>query len=211
MTKDKLINIAKPILFNTNMVLAILDGRKTSTRRIVKFLAGQNPNWTGYIKDGVMLYNGRNEPCCRKPPYQVGNVLYVRETWSEWTGGYLYKAWPSPINQPGQSRYMRWHPSIHMPKEAARIFLKITDIRIEKIQDITNEDILKEGSNEDIIFHYIKQMPEETEEWIRDAYLLEWKQLWDSTIKKTDMDCYGWDANPWIWVVEFEKILLREV
>lgn len=211
MTRDKLINIAKPILFNTNMVLAILDGRKTSTRRIVKFLAGQNPNWTGYIKDGLMLYNGRNEPCCRKPPYQVGNVLYVRETWSEWTGGYLYKAWPSPINQPGQSRYMRWHPSIHMPKEAARIFLKATDIRIEKIQDITNDDILKEGSNEDTISHYIKQMPEATEEWIRAAYLLEWKQLWDSTIKKTDMDCYGWDANPWIWVIEFEKILLREV
>ena len=211
MTKDKLINIAKPILFNTNMVLAILNGRKTSTRRIVKFLAGQNPNWTGYIKDGLMLYNGRNEPCCRRPPYQVGNVLYVRETWSEWTGGYLYKAWPSPINQTGQSRYMRWHPSIHMPKEAARIFLKATDIRIEKLQDITNDDILKEGSNEDTISHYIKQMPEETEEWIRAAYLLEWKQLWDSTIKKTDMDCYGWDANPWIWVVEFEKILLKEV
>lgn len=207
MTRDGLINKAKPILFNTDMVIAILDGRKTSTRRIVKFLAGQNPNWSGYIKDGLMLYNGRNEPCCRKPMYQKGDVLYVRETWSEWTGGYLYKAWPSPINQPGQSRYMRWRPSIHMPKEAARIFLQVKNIQIEKLKDISNEDILKEGASKDTINHYILQMPEKTEEYIRAAYVLEWSQIWDSTIKETDIDYYGWSADPWIWVIEFEKIL----
>lgn len=208
MTKGEMMNIAKPILFNTNMVLAILDGRKTSTRRIVKFTAGRNPNWSGYIKDGLMLYNGRNEPCCRKPPYQVGNILYVRETWSSWTGGYLYKAWPLPLSQPGQSKYMRWHPSIHMPKEAARIFLQVKDIQIGKLKDISNEDILKEGADKDIINHYILQMPKETEEWIRAAYVLEWSQIWDSVIKKTDIDCYGWEANPWTWNIEFEKILV---
>ena len=84
----------KPILFNTDMVRAILDERKTVTRRLVKFLPGENPNWTGYIKDGLMLYNGNNEPCCRKSPYQVGDVMYVRETWSEGygEGTYIYKA-----------------------------------------------------------------------------------------------------------------------
>ena len=71
-----------PILFNTDMVQAVLDGRKTATRRAVKFLPGQNPSWTGYVKDGLMLYNGRNEPCCRKPPCQLGDILYVREKWA---------------------------------------------------------------------------------------------------------------------------------
>ena len=71
----------KPILFNTEMVRAIMDGRKSCTRRLVKFLSGENPRWTGYIKDGLMLYNGKNEPCIRKAPYQPGDLLYVRETW----------------------------------------------------------------------------------------------------------------------------------
>lgn len=74
----------KPILFNTEMVRAILDGRKTCTRRLVRFLPGENPQWTGYIRDGLMLYNGRNEPCIRKSPYQPGDILYVRETWQCW-------------------------------------------------------------------------------------------------------------------------------
>lgn len=76
----------KPILFNkqisTEMVRAILDGRKTCTRRLVKFLPGENSKWTGYIKDGLMLYNGRNEPCIRNAPYQPGDILYVRETFA---------------------------------------------------------------------------------------------------------------------------------
>ena len=70
----------KPILFNTEMVRAILDGRKSCTRRLVKFLPGENPQWTGYIRDELMLYNGKNEPCIRKAPYQPGDILYVRET-----------------------------------------------------------------------------------------------------------------------------------
>lgn len=74
----------KPILFNTEMVRAILDGRKSCTRRLVKFFSGENPRWTGYIKDGLMLYNGKNEPCIRKAPYQPGDILYVRETWQCW-------------------------------------------------------------------------------------------------------------------------------
>lgn len=117
----------KPILFNTEMVRAILDGRKSCTRRLVKFLTKKNPLWTGYIKDGLMLYNGRNEPCIRNAPYQPGDILYVRETWCA-----------LPVNEAGHMRghcvyYYRadgelrpegwrgkWHPSIHMPKEAAR-------------------------------------------------------------------------------------------
>ena len=67
----------KPILFNTEMVRANLDGRKSCTRRLVKFLPGENPQWTGYIKDGLMLFNGKNEPCIRKAPCQSGDISYL--------------------------------------------------------------------------------------------------------------------------------------
>lgn len=136
-----------PILFKTEMVQALLAGRKTCTRRLVKFLPGKNPQWTGYIKDGLMLYNGKNEPCIRKALYQPGDILYVRETWHKYTKRvgngefchlaefYGYKASianSEDANEP-------WHPSIHMPKEAARIWLKVTDVRVERLQEITED------------------------------------------------------------------------
>lgn len=186
-----------PILFNTKMVRAILDGRKTCTRRLVKFLPGENPQWTGYIKDELMLYNGKNEPCIRKAPYQVGDVLYVRETWSEWTDGYLYKAWNSPFPQAGQSSVMKWHPSIHMPKEAARIWLKVTDVRLERLQEITNDGCVAEGVYASRCDTCIDEGYSEIDEFT---------EIWDSTIKKPDIDRYGWDANPWVWVIEFKRI-----
>lgn len=195
----------KPILFNTEMVRAILDGRKTVTRRLVKFLSRKNPNWTGYVKDGLMLYNGRNEPCIKKTPYQPGDILYVRETWCG-----------LPVNEAGHFRghpiyYYRadgdlrpegwrgaWHPSIHMPKEAARIWLKVTDVRVERLQEITEVGIQKEGVEVD---------PKECAgkfDFISELFLL-FQRLWNSTIKKSDLDRHGWDASPWVWVIEFER------
>ena len=137
----------KPILFNAEMVRAIMDGRKSCTRRLVKFLSGENPRWTGYIKDGLMLYNGKNEPCIRKAPYQPGDILYVRETWHKYIKRvgegkschlvefYGYKA--SIANSEDADE--PWKPSIHMPKEAARIWLKVTNVRLERLQDITED------------------------------------------------------------------------
>lgn len=185
----------KPILFNTEMVKAILEGRKTVTRRVVKFKDGKNPGWTGYIKDGITLYNGTNEPCNIQAPYQINDVLYVRETWSEWTGGYIYKAWSDPFPQPGEATIMNWHPSIHMPKEAARIFLKVTDVRVERLQEIDIEGIRNEGLSSMAVHAGDMEIA-----------LEEWKILWDSTIKKDKIEFYGWDANPFVWVIAFEKI-----
>ena len=191
----------KPILFNTEMVRAILDGRKTCTRRLVRFLPGENPQWTGYIRDGLMPYNGRNEPCIIKVPYQPGDTLYVRETWCG-----------LPVNEAGHMRghtiyYYKadgelrpkgwrgtWHLSIHMPKEAARIWLKVTDVRVERLQEITSEQICREGV--EVEYPHVLNGEEK-----RYAF----SRLWDSTIKKSDLDRYGWNASPWVWVIEFER------
>ncbi len=200
----------KPILFNkqisTEMVRAILDGRKTCTRRLVKFLPGENSQWTGYIKDGLMLYNGRNEPCIRKVPYQLGDILYVRETWCG-----------LPVNEAGHMRghtiyYYKadgelrpkgwrgtWHPSIHMPKEASRIWLKVTDVRVERLQDITEDGAKAEGAN----FKNGKNVG--FEEKMNRTAIERFTEIWNSTIKKSDIDRYGWDANPYVWVIEFER------
>ena len=207
----------KPILFNTEMVRAILDGRKTCTRRLVKFLSGKNPKWTGYIKDGSMLYNGKNEPCIRTQPYQPGDILYIRETWERFEcrncdgdergncpkepkksvldktcGCYMYRATDEISGD------AKWHPSIHMPKEAARIWLEVTNVRVERLRDITGLSVQKEG------------IEVETNEcagkfdFVSELFLL-FQRLWDSTIKKSDLDRYGWQANPYVWVIEFER------
>ena len=195
-----------PILFNTEMVRAILDGRKTTTRRCVKFLSGKNPKWTGYVKDGLMLYNGRNEPCCQKPPYQKGDILYVRETYcpnyfdfvTQYENRHGYKAdynraiLSSDITEP------RWTPSIHMPKEAARIWLKVKDVIVERLQYMTLDDFLSEGV---AIRPEAFNDPDNAYLQAREAFI----DIWNSTIKKTDVGIYDWQSNPWTWTIEFER------
>lgn len=199
----------KPILFNTKMVRAILEGRKSCTRRLVKFLSGENPQWTGYIKDELMLYNGKNEPCIRKAPYQPGDILYVRETWKKAPNGYYYyEDW----QKDDIADVTKWKPSIHMPKEAARIWLKVTDVRVERLQEITEVQTEEEG------FLFTPPCLHLTGENYCDidgpctskvkycdmgAGELFGKVLWNSTIKKSDLDRYGWAADPWVWVIEF--------
>lgn len=216
----------KPILFNTEMVRAILDGRKSCTRRLVRFLSGENPQWTGYIRDGLMLYNGKNEPCVRKAPYQPGDVLYIRETWTEECEKYYYRAdydsdyldpcetlsggYPASCrNHPGcdgcmaTSTRIHWRPSIHMPKEAARIWLKVTDVKVERLQEMKPVDVIKEGAYPDC--WDCLNTYEESGSQCCYGVMMEWEKLWNSTIKKSDLDSYGWDANPWVWVIEFER------
>lgn len=188
----------KPILFNTEMVRAILDGRKSCTRRLVRFLPGENPQWTGYIKDGLMLYNGKNEPCIRKAPYQPGDTLYVRETWKKAPNGYYYyEDW-----QRGDiADITKWKPSIHMPKEATRIWLRVTDVRVERLQEITKDGAKAEGAIDNRGFIH---SPENEYDCIHTAQE-HFIKIWNSTIKKSDLDSYGWSANPWVWVIEFER------
>lgn len=213
----------KPILFNTEMVRAILDGRKSCTRRIVKGFIPNNAVW------GYTAFTPKGRISCRgtfadgygekffKPPYQPGDILYIRETWERfecWNcdgdergncpkepkksvldktcGCYMYRATDEISGD------AKWHPSIHMPKEAARIWLKVTDVRVERLKDITGLSVQKEG---------IEVEPNECAgkfDFVSELFLL-FQRLWDSTIKKSDLDRYGWQANPWVWVIEFER------
>lgn len=186
----------KPILFNTEMVKAILEGRKTVTRRVVKYdpkiLESPFHKANPEVSDIQII-----RKLC-KPPFEINDVLYVRETWSEWTGGYIYKAWSGPFPQPGASTIMNWHPSIHMPKEAARIFLRVTDVRVERLQDMLTIDFCNEG----LELYKTDGRTEKSEIGLE----YEFANLWDSTIKKDQLEFYGWDANPYVWVIEFENI-----
>ena len=192
----------KPILFNTEMVRAILDGRKSCTRRINKDANDYVvPDMDFYDSDkrtyAVHNYSDKEHKdklsiAERTCPICPGDILYVRESYSELSFGYVYKADGENIDHLGN--VIKWHPSIHMPKEAARIWLKVTDVMVERLQDITSEQIHKEGV--EVEEPYVLNGEEK-----RYAF----SRLWDSTIKKSDLDRYGWDANPWVWVIEFER------
>ena len=198
----------KPILFNTAMVQAILDGRKTTTRRIIK--VDSSLNFIGF-KNGEALFG---KGCCIhetiKPPY-MEDILYVRETWmisnpmgdtlkGEGTAEYVYKAGYAKgkrvhIIASQEKNLGVWKPSIHMPKDAARIFLKVTNVRVERLQNIDDEGAKAEGSNVGIGIA----------EKMREGAIDRFKMIWNSTVNKKDMDKYGFDANPYVWVIEFER------
>lgn len=201
--KKEILQIAKPILFNADMVRAILDDRKTETRRKAEFLNGKNPNWTGYVRDGLMLYSGTNEPCIRPPRYKVGDYLYVRETWCNANKegvepDYYYYA-DTFICEDYDKTEWKWRPSIHMPKEAARIFLRVTDVRVEHLKDMTLDNFLAEGV---VIRPEAFNDPENAYWQARKIF----SSIWDSTIPKKDLDKYGFEANPWELAYGFERV-----
>lgn len=194
---------AKPILFNTDMVRAILDGRKTVTRRIPskriedKWLDYEE--WVTAVAPPGSTSLTEKEFYEQYPPYHPGDILYVRETWGEGyeEGTYIYKADDKLANLPEfkESSKLIYHPSIHMPKEAARVWLKVKNVRVEMLQDAKYFDFINEG------------LPYKQYEWeIREDF----QKLWNSTIKKSDIKSYGWDVNPWVWVIEFEVIQADE-
>lgn len=210
----------KPILFNTEMVRAILDGRKTCNRSVIKpqpqsglcyTYGGSHKScigkWT-YPNKGAHEFFGeeyklpeniKDEELSKRwnPPYHTDDILYVRETWSEGyeEGTYIYRASDKLADLPTfkESSKLIYHPSIHMPKEAARIWLRVTDVRVERLQEITSEQIGREG----VEVEYPHVLNGEK----RYAF----STLWNSTVKKSDVDRYGWNANPWVWVIEFER------
>ena len=176
-----------PILFKPEMIRAVLDGRKTQTRRVIKPQpsVGSYKGWR--VSEGIwrntQSFPGRRWKC----PYgQVGDRLWVRETFYDrgFHHGITYRAdWNN-----GSSPFVKkWTPSIHMPKWATRIWLEITGIRVERVQDIKLDECYAEGI-------------------IRDACknpFYQFQVLWDSINAKRG---YSWETNPWVWVIEFKRV-----
>lgn len=197
----------KPILFNTDMVRAILDGRKTATRRLVKPQPTGN-YFTGDKAIGQFFWGesqgGISESA--RPPYQLGDILYVRETFVKADDGYHYRADATPDSERIRDDYgYKYRPSIHMPKEAARIWLKITDVGVERLLRMSHEAARQEG------IHYCESPDGFT--WKAEAdvnccYVTPsgaFEALWNSTVNKANIDRYGWESNSWAWVIEFER------
>lgn len=174
---------------------------------------------------GIDEYSGSVQYA--KQPYHPGDILYVRETWQCWrahryeaTADIRFRAGGDDVrlqfangSTDSIDRYDfdtfvhkwfshngEWKPSLFMPKEAARIWLKVTDVRVERLQDITSEQIGREGV--EVEYPHVLNGEEK-----RYAF----STLWNSTIKKSDLDRYGWDANPFVWVIEFERCEKPEV
>lgn len=195
----------KPILFNTEMIKALLDGRKTCARRKIPI---DIVNFCDIDHDGELLAYENSygdfiaqERLCRCQP---GDILYVLETWKKAPNGYYYyEDW----QRNDIADITKWKPSIHMPKEAARIWLKVNDVRVERLQDITPQQAENEGVvnlfYEDIGYSEKNYGTEVDNEYGIAREQFAW--LWERTIKKSDLDRYGWDANPLVWVIEFER------
>lgn len=196
----------KPILFNTEMVRAILDGRKTVTRRVIRWDKVDNALSCPARRKNIEIPDDKIIERLCGAPYCMADILYVRETWTilpgtpgdnfRPSGVYYYKA--DGDMRPDRFRDNGWHPSIHMPKEAARIFLRVQDVHdvhVERVQEITGAECVREG------------IPQESLKEVGEAFTVgQFADLWDSTVKPSDRALYGWDANPWVWVIDFERI-----
>ena len=208
----------KPILFNTAMVRAILDGEKTCTRRILKL-----PKHIEKQRNGLYILCAEGSTYSDKefkdvidyinPPYKVGDILYIRETWANtWTPdgdvGFVYKADGEPKNFPywgnaKRGKHEVWMPSIHMPKEAARVFLKVISVRAERLKDITDEGCYQEGISGTSFYDEAEHIQIAgiglNDSLERTAFSL----LWNSTVRE---EKYSWEGNPWVWIIGFKRI-----
>ena len=205
----------KPILFKSEMVRAILDGSKTQTRRIIKNSINPPIDYLSFLDS---CFNDKDFPIDSTirvgSKYQVDDILYVRETFRPFSNitmrtedvGIEYKAdgqrikWFAEVEDAYSAFDNKWKPSIFLPKKFSRIFLKVVDVRVERIQEITETDAVAEGvkpfglhaytcyNNDDYSFPYAK-----------DSFY----SLWDSINSKRG---YSWESNPWVFVYEFKRI-----
>lgn len=202
----------KPAIFNTEMVRAMLDGRKTHTRRaclnIVEkdygFLVCSKPNGKGHITPLKEFDMACKMAINHYAPYKVGDVIYVRETFSEWLDYDTRSLSRVTYKASDEDCSGKWKPSIHMPKECARLFLRVKDVRIERLNEISEEDAIKEG---------LLRIEEDDGVWYPDY--IKWGRLYkyaNSSFQTLWESIYGKDSfdNRYVWVIEFERISKEE-
>ncbi|PWL55372.1 MAG: hypothetical protein DBY38_02015 [Clostridium cadaveris] len=226
----------KPILFNTDMVRAILEGRKTCTRRVIKnkydnaditFFENKYGKRLVYMQNDTpkdIIHEDGSRTCHLKAyeeikkPYEVGDILWVRETWTklykvdangftQWDKEKIYYAADGEpdvelVDEDGflkEDQRIKWKPSIHMPKSLARIFLEVTSVRAERLKDITEDGAKAEGAISTAIEN------EDGTDYVGLYAIENFREIWNSTIKKEERHKYGWKANPWVWVIEFKE------
>lgn len=209
-----------PMLFNTEMSDAIQGGRKIETRRLIKgalthwpfedlgencVMVRTDKNGVEHEKDVPGLWatfedsEGPVEFPMFKAPCKIGDAIWVRETWATTPDGhgYLYRA-----NMTEEAKQVKkWRPSIHMPYEAARLFLRVKSVQVEHLQDITEAGAIREG-----LYKNWRDATGDCAPNARTAFA--W--LWDTTVKPADRNICAWGANPWVWVIRFKRITRKE-
>ena len=236
----------KPILFNTQMVRAILNGSKTQTRRLIKRRYDNTVLEMKTDKYGTRLIEiqkdeegvtfGKHEDGSTwrklrayiepKQAYKRGDILYVRETWRPVKYKKPSCAVPIDFKEDDYAYFAdgivradgkkdKWRPSIHMPKEAARIWLRVTDVRLQQLQDISYDDVQAEGMDMDEWYEYDEWQHETGDGLAADGIPVKYESMrgffghkvWDATMQSLEQyEEYGWDANPWVWAYTFERI-----
>ncbi|MBL8968255.1 MAG: hypothetical protein JNG85_14710 [Spirochaetaceae bacterium] len=213
----------RPILFSGPMVLAILEGRKTQTRRAIKQFPTEGYRWGGWIVEGAKRsdagkatvvpesnwkYCATGSIKARCPYGQPGDRLWVRETHIAHEVGHVQYAADYQDHSKDKEYGVQWTPSIHMLRWACRLVLEVVSVRAERLNDISEEDAKAEGS-------YLGRCPclprERDKSAIEKLFQQtrchihgdEFRELWDSINLARG---YGWDVNPWVWVVEFKRI-----
>lgn len=208
----------KPIIFNTIMTEAVNENIKTATRRKLKIPDHVISNYSDYVGTSLKELMAVG---LLQPPYVKGDILYVRETWNTQPDGtYIYRAGLSADEAEG----MKWKPAIHMPKEAARTFLRVTDVYMQRLQDISDSQALAEGIREYTKDGKVIKYAPDIDWWRSyhrkhpDQFHHNWWQdmpddpvkafscLYDSTLKKEDIGVCDWSRNVYVWVIEFEKL-----
>ncbi|WP_286237941.1 hypothetical protein [Neptuniibacter halophilus] len=209
---------AKPILFSADMVRALLNGQKTQTRRIIKPQPLPHQEWSGWVMESTSRKEigcarwssdgiGRtslSDAVYARPPARAGDLLYVRETWRQFDSADECDHMDFPCSCPtngapifrathddGESA---WKPSIHMPRWASRLTLRITSVRVERLQDISQKDAIAEGCDSS------ESAAANSTGWYEKP-VRAFQRLWESTYSEDN-----WASNPWVWVVEFEVI-----
>jgi len=208
----------RPIIMNAESVRAIIGGRKTQTRRVIKPQPpkGGRVSWLSKDTETKMALDwawwdalDRIGKCVNCPYGQPGDLLWLRETWAT-TGNFdNYKPSELPLSHfsaeshlvyrataKNSEPYYKWRPSIYMPRWASRITLRVTDVRVERVQEISQEDARAEGCEP---WHPKSNIPFRPEGSYRNAF----HKLWDEINAERG---YSWSSNPWVWVVDFQVL-----